>query len=212
MQPKRPRRRQFLKLAAGLTVAGSVAGCTDGGNAGGDAGADTPGSGGQDAGSDGADRASGDTAGPTDAATTSPEPASPTATPTPTPADAGELDRREANVVGVAFDRGDASYRFDVSLHHDDAGESGYANWWQIERPDGTRLGRRDLTHPHAQQPFERSATVEVPPDVSCVVVRGHDQTHGYGGRAVVVNLESGAQSAVAQGPERRTFDAGDCP
>jgi hypothetical protein len=103
-------------------------------------------------------------------------------------------------------------YRFDVTLHHDDAGEDGYANWWQVERLHGTRLGRRDLSHPHDQQPFTRSATVEVPSDVDCVVVRGHDQTHGYGGQAMVVTPGSGATRAVSQGSDPRSFEGTDCP
>jgi hypothetical protein len=124
----------------------------------------------------------------------------------------GELDRREANVVGVAFeDQGD-SYPFDVALQHDDDGEDGYANWWQVERLDGTRLGRRELLHAHSNQPFTRSETIAIPADVGCVVVRGHDQTHEYGGRAALVNLDSGETRMVDQGPQRESFDADDCP
>jgi hypothetical protein len=123
-----------------------------------------------------------------------------------------ELDLREANVVDVAFERGNGEYAFDVTLHHDDDGEDGYANWWQIERLDGTRLGRRDLLHAHSQQPFTRSVTVEIPGEVNCVVVRGHDQTHGYGGRLQVVNLDSGSTRAVDQGSDRQAVDRADCP
>jgi hypothetical protein len=123
-----------------------------------------------------------------------------------------ELDLREANVVDVAFEPADGGYAFDVTLHHDDEGEEGYANWWQVERLDGTRLGRRDLLHAHAEQPFTRSATVEIPDGVACVVVRGHDQTHGYGGVAAVANLDTGAVREVDQGADPRSFDAADCP
>jgi hypothetical protein len=122
------------------------------------------------------------------------------------------LDLREANVVDVSFEGQDGSYTFDVSLHHDDDGEDGYANWWQVERPDGTRFGRRDLAHPHSQQPFTRSGTIEIPDDVRCVVVRGLDQTHGYGGLAVAVDLASGTTRTVDQGSERQSFGPGICP
>ena len=91
-------------------------------------------------------------------------------------ADDAALDRREANVVGVDVTNDDTGYSFDVTLHHDDEGEDGYADWWQVERLDGTRLGRRDLRHPHAQQPFTRSDSYDLPADVACVTVRGHDQ------------------------------------
>ncbi|WP_440990937.1 hypothetical protein [Haloarchaeobius baliensis] len=122
------------------------------------------------------------------------------------------LDLREANVVGVSVESEDGTYRFDVTLHHDDDGEDGYANWWQVERLDGTRLGRRELLHAHSQQPFTRSDSVEIPAGVTCVAVRGHDQTHGYGGVAMLVTLDSGATRRMDQGPEPRTFDATDCP
>ncbi|WP_299262319.1 hypothetical protein [Halorientalis sp.] len=128
---------------------------------------------------------------------------------TDSPAD---LDRQEANVVGTGVTVRDGDYRFDVTLHHDDAGEDGYANWWQVERLDGTRLGRRDLSHPHSEQPFTRSATISVPESVDCVVVRGHDQTHGYGGQAMVVTPDSGATRAVSQGSDPRSSEGMDCP
>ncbi|SER42026.1 hypothetical protein [Natrinema salaciae] len=123
-----------------------------------------------------------------------------------------DLDLREANVVEVAFEGDSDAYTFDVTLHHDDEGEDGFANWWQVERLDGTRLGRRELRHAHAQQPFTRSETIGVPDDVTCVVVRGHDRTHGYGGQLMLVNLESTATQSVNQGSDPRPIDETDCP
>ena len=132
-----------------------------------------------------------------------------TASPEATPA----LDLREANVVEVAFDGvpgGDV--RFDVTLFHDDDGEAGYADWWQVETTDGARLGRRERLHAHSTAPFTRSTTVAVPADTDCVVVRGHDRTHGYGGRVVLIDLGSGTTRPVEQGPEPQTFSEADCP
>jgi hypothetical protein len=114
---------------------------------------------------------------------------------------AGGLDLREANVTAVTVSEIGDDVRFDVTLHHDDDGEDGYANWWQVETRTGERLGRRDLLHAHGTREFTRSATVTVPSEVACVVVRGHDQTHGYGGRAMLVDPRSGATRAVDQGP-----------
>jgi hypothetical protein len=65
--------------------------------------------------------------------------------------------------------------------------------------------------HAHSQQPFTRSETVEVPGD-TCIVVRGHDQTHGYGGQVMIVDVESGATSTVRQGRERQSIDESYCP
>ncbi|MDZ7745493.1 MAG: hypothetical protein U5K28_02830 [Halobacteriales archaeon] len=127
-------------------------------------------------------------------------------------ADIPDLDLREANVVEVAFEATDEGYAFDVSLHHDDDGEEGYANWWQVERLDGTRLGRESCCTPSSEQPFTRSETVEIPDDVSCVVVRGHDQMREYGGVAAVVDIGDAAVRRVDQGSDPRSFDASDCP
>ena len=124
---------------------------------------------------------------------------------TPTPE---SLDLREANVVGVTVEaQGDGQYRFDVTLVHDDDGEDGYANWWQVETTDGERLGRRELRHAHGTREFTRSETVAVPEGVTRVVVRGHDQTHGYGGQAMVVDLASGETQVVRQGAERQVIE-----
>jgi hypothetical protein len=125
---------------------------------------------------------------------------------------ADELDLREANVVAVEVERRSDGHRFDVTLIHDDDGEDGYANWWQVETFDGERLGRRELAHPHGTREFTRSATVSVPEGTTCVVVRGHDRTHGYGGQAVLVNVSTGATTAVRQGSERASMAGRECP
>jgi len=179
-------RRRVLAATAGV-VAGVTAGCAGG--------ADDDGSGSKSADPTGTE--------PTDVGTTAIDATAP---------GAADLDLREANVVGVAVERGDDAYDFDVTLHHDDDGEDGYANWWQVERLDGERLGRRELLHAHSQQPFTRSETVDIPDGVGCVVVRGHDRTHGYGGRLAVVDLASGAIRAVDQGAESQSVDADACP
>jgi hypothetical protein len=128
-------------------------------------------------------------------------------------ADMGDLDLREANVTAVSIDdRGGGEYRFSVELYHDDDGEDGYANWWQVETLDGEQLGRRELRHAHSTDPFTRSETISVPDDIDCVAVRGHDQTHGYGGQLLTVSIPDGATNAVRQGRERNAVDASDCP
>ncbi|MEF8943072.1 MAG: hypothetical protein V5B78_09810 [Desulfohalobiaceae bacterium] len=120
--------------------------------------------------------------------------------------DADDLDLREANVAAVDVEKsGTGAYRFHVTLFHDDAGEDGYANWWQVETLSGKRLGRRKLLHAHGTRKFTRSETIRIPGDVQWVLVRGHDQTHSYGGRAVVLNPESGESEPVRQGPEPQT-------
>ena len=122
----------------------------------------------------------------------------------------GGLDLREANVVGVEVEPMGDSYRFSVTLYHDDDGEEGYTNWWQIETLSGERLGRRELSHPHGTTRFTRSKTIEIPSSTNRVVVRGHDQTHGYGGRAMVVTLDTGEMEIVKQGPKPQEIEGAD--
>jgi hypothetical protein len=204
-----PSRRQFLRRATGIVAVGVLAGCAGDGSDTVDAEDGTAGGGNTGDGSTGdgtdADGGSGTTAG--------------SSTPTAAPATdsngttkQGDLDLREANVVDVALSTEGSTTRFDVTLYHDDDGEEGYANWWQVETPAGEQLGRRDLAHPHGTTRFTRSAAVEVPDDLDCVVVRGHDQTHGYGGQAMVVSVNSGATGTVRQGTDPQEFAGSACP
>jgi hypothetical protein len=209
------RRRILLSHGSGGALA-VLAGCTDEnteiGNGSSNGTGDRDGSEDRNGNSDDSDSDSGSESEATDNETQSGSDDTDDSTGSETEESDDSLDLREANVVDVSFEGQDGSYTFDVSLRHDDDGEEGYANWWQLERPDGTQLGRRDLTHPHSQQPFTRSETIEIPDDVDCVVVRGHDQTHGYGGLAVAVDLGSGTMRTIDQGTEKQPFEAEMCP
>jgi len=139
-----------------------------------------------------------------------------TASPTRPSTTVDGLDLREANVTSVTVenatavdDRNATDYRLAVTLYHDDEGEAGYANWWQIETRSGRRLGRRELSHAHGTREFTRSATVTVPDVAEAVVVRGHDQTHGYGGQAALVTLADETVEFRSQGPEPDDFGIG---
>jgi hypothetical protein len=196
------------RVLAVLPVAGvaSVAGCLTGGD-GPDAESDADAGGTTDI--DGTGDATGTTdAGTGDATGTDAESTEPAGGST----SADDLDRREANVVGVELTSGSDGTRFSVTLLHDDDGEDGYANWWAVETCDGEELGRRDLAHAHGTREFTRSTTVTVPDDVECVVVRGHDQTHAYGGQAALVSMSSGAMRFVKQGRKPASFAAANCP
>lgn len=97
----------------------------------------------------------------------------------------------QADVVAVkALKTGD-TWRFDVTVRHDDSGWDHYADGWRIFAPDGTELGYRELLHPHEnEQPFTRSLSgVKIPPGISNVTIRSHDSQHGWGGKEVSVKL-----------------------
>lgn len=119
-----------------------------------------------------------------------------------------ELNLAEANVMDVDYSQvgAEREYRFSVTLYHDDDGEDGYANWWQIETLDSEGIGRRKLLHAHGTKEFTRSSTIKIPEETRYLVVRGHDQTHGYGGRAAVLDLELEEIEFHDQGAEPDDF------
>lgn len=126
----------------------------------------------------------------------------------PQETDEEQLDLAEANVMSVNYSQLEAEreYRFNITLYHDDDGEEGYANWWQVETLEGEQLGRRDLLHAHGTKKFTRSETITVPEGTRYVVVRGHDQTHEYGGRAAIINLDSEKVGFLDQESEPNDF------
>jgi len=98
----------------------------------------------------------------------------------------------EADVVAVeAARQSDGTWRFNVTVRHDDTGWEHYADRWQVETPEGRVLATRVLLHPHeGEQPFTRAlGGVIVPPGVTEVIVRAHDSVHGDGGQVMRVAL-----------------------
>lgn len=89
-------------------------------------------------------------------------------------------------VDGVEF------WRFDVTVEHADEGWDHYADAFEILSEDGAVLGVRTLYHPHVEeQPFTRSiSNVEIPPSVERVIIRAHDNVHGYGEAQMELILE----------------------
>lgn len=91
----------------------------------------------------------------------------------------------QADVLNAEVQRGaDGTFRFSVTLRHDDSGWDHYADRWDVLAPDGTLLAERVLLHPHVgEQPFTRSLSgVEIPPTIRNVTIRGGDSEHGFGG------------------------------
>ena len=115
-----------------------------------------------------------------------PTPARPT-TPAPTPS------LRHADVLAVNATGDPGAYTFAVTLHSPDTGCDNYADWWEVLDEDGTLLYRRILNHSHVdEQPFTRTGgPVPVQADQK-VIVRGHVNTTGYGGRAMSGTVSSG--------------------
>jgi len=98
----------------------------------------------------------------------------------------------EADVVGVKISRSaDNSYRFDVTVRHNDTGWDEYADRWEVLDGKGNILGTRVLFHPHVdEQPFTRSLTgVKIPPGIASVTIRAHDKVHKFGGKEMTVKV-----------------------
>jgi len=100
----------------------------------------------------------------------------------------------EADVVGVdARLQAGGTWRFSVTVRHEDEGWDHYADKWIVAGPDGTVYGERVLLHPHEnEQPFTRSQPgIRIPDDVSTVTVKAHDSVHDFGGVEMTVDLDA---------------------
>jgi hypothetical protein len=93
----------------------------------------------------------------------------------PAHADAPEIKDVTARQTGT-------SWSFSVTLSHPDTGWDHYADGWEVLALDGTRLGVRELLHPHVnEQPFTRSQSgIQIPDDMDKVLVRARDSVDGW--------------------------------
>ena len=107
-----------------------------------------------------------------------------------------EPDLDYSQVVYVVADETSPDvFTFSVTLRHEDEGWDHYADLWEVVNPeDGAILGERILAHPHDdEQPFTRSQSgISIPDGLDRVVVRSKCTVHGYGGRAILVDLAGG--------------------
>jgi hypothetical protein len=97
----------------------------------------------------------------------------------------------QADVVSVdAVHEGGGTWRFSVTVRHEDRDPDHWADWWRARTPEGRELGRRVLLHSHVdEQPFTRDERISIPAGTTVVVVEAHDKRHGLGGRTVTVDL-----------------------
>jgi len=92
------------------------------------------------------------------------------------------LEAGQAMVEAVRLSQTGSGWRVDVTLRHADTGWDHYADGWEVLDKNGTRLGYRELLHPHVnEQPFTRSLRgVAIPTGTKTVFVRAHDSEHGW--------------------------------
>ena len=91
----------------------------------------------------------------------------------------------------LATQKSTDSWCFGTSVRHNDQGWAHYADGWEVIDLNGNKLGYRQLAHPHDnEQPFTRSqCDIKIPSEISKVIVRAKCNKHGFGGRAMVVEL-----------------------
>jgi hypothetical protein len=100
------------------------------------------------------------------------------------------LDFAQVNHV-TASQKVDGSWCFYTEVRHDDQGWDHYADGWEVLDLAGKQIDYRLLAHPHVnEQPFTRSkCDIQIPKDISKVIVRAKCKTHGFGGKPVLVDL-----------------------
>jgi hypothetical protein len=93
-----------------------------------------------------------------------------------------------------ATQSGDGLWKFDTTVRHNDEGWDHYADVWQVVDAENNIMAERILAHPHdTEQPFTRSqSNIQIPPELTTVMVRAKCNVHGFGGQEVVVDLTVG--------------------
>ena len=103
----------------------------------------------------------------------------------------GPVVADEPEVLGVKVEKVGMVWNIHVTIRHEDTGWDHYADGWEVLDADGTRLGYRELMHPHVQeQPFTRSLSgVVIPDGTREIFVRPRCSVSGWSGNTLRVEL-----------------------
>jgi hypothetical protein len=103
------------------------------------------------------------------------------------------VDLDYAQVLQVeAFETSPEIWTFSVTVRHNDEGWDHYADRWQVVDPETEEvIAERVLLHPHDnEQPFTRSlGRIEIPAEMTTVLVRAGCNVHGFGGGEILLDL-----------------------
>jgi hypothetical protein len=96
-----------------------------------------------------------------------------------------------AHVIDATIEVEGTTATVSATVRSDDTGWEKYADAWEVRTVQGVVLGERALTHPHdTEQPFTRSlGGVEVPLDVTTVIIAAHDSVFGWCGDTFTLEL-----------------------
>jgi len=111
----------------------------------------------------------------------------------------------QADVIDVKVSQHeDKSWRFDVTVQHDDEGWHHYVTEWLVVSEERKILAKRTIYHPHVREkPFTRSLKwVNIPEKNKRVTIVARDSVHGIKGESMTVDLIDRSQ-ALEQTPRR---------
>ena len=103
-----------------------------------------------------------------------------------------------ADIQAIAVSGNASTSTFNVTVSSPDTGCEKYADWWEVLTVGGELLYRRILLHSHVnEQPFRRSGGTVDMTRHKRFIIRAHMNDAGYGGWAMIGNLESGFERCL---------------
>jgi hypothetical protein len=96
-------------------------------------------------------------------------------------------EQRYPDVLEAELEPSGDGWRLSATISSPYDAPDRYADAFRVLTPDGEELGVRKLLHDHVdEQPFTRSLEgLDIPDDISEVIIEGRDQRHGWGGGTV---------------------------
>lgn len=94
-------------------------------------------------------------------------------------------------VVAAKAEREGNRWMIEVTLQHEDTGWDHFATGFEVQGPDGSRLGYLELTHPNVGTPtVEAELTgLNIPADVTYVLIRTRCSLVGWAAEPVRLDL-----------------------
>lgn len=117
------------------------------------------------------------------------------------------------DVTSVFTERSEGMFHFTVTISSEYDSEERFADAFRVRSTDGDEYAVRELGRHHAdEQPFTRElGEVEIPEEVTVVVIEGRDSDNGWGGETIEVDLSEistgSGGSASLQLEASDTFD-----